>query len=120
MELLEIFEKALEALKEKEFLGMCSALLYATHPKDFGNVSYASKNPDWVKALAYLTANRPTWLLHSEFYRLPNYRPNGAYWWDYNRDKGWDKALNIKIRVEFLEKLITQLKNEQNETAKDI
>lgn len=125
MELIEIFEKALIAFKdkEKEFLGMCSAILYVTHPNEnTDTISMQSVKPDWLKAHAYLLANKPTPFLHPEFYKLPNYNSDGAYWWTYNPAMGisWNKETGRKIRIQFLEKLIAQLKNEQNETANNI
>lgn len=108
MELLEIFEEALALFKKDEYLGMCSVLNLVTRDR-IGPTG----DLDFDKAHAYLEANRPTTLIHPEFYKFPNYVPNGVYWWSYSKVRGYSTQYGREIRIQFLEKLITQLKNEQ-------
>lgn len=109
MKLQTIFEKVLEYYKENTSkVGICYELLSLY-------VDNVITRNERYTAIKFLNANKPSSILHVDFYEHESYRQNADYWWPIKDVFKGEKPIAIAEpeRVRFIELLINICK-EQN------
>ncbi len=101
--IIDNYENAIILLANEQTYFICPAI--GAYSKHDGIIQDLSKR--------YLMKNRPTSKLHPEFYNHQYYNPNGNIWFRDSCGKTIEQRVSHpEVRIQFLEKLIKQLKTE--------